>query len=422
MNCRYCNHYLENEFVNFNNSPLANSFLTDEQLQTPETYLTLKLYVCSKCFLVQADNNKKAKEIFNPEYAYFSSYSPSYLAHAKAFSEQMANRFEYNEKSLVIEIDSNDGYLLQYFREKNIPVLGIEPIKNTANVAALKGIPTISEYFSASFAQKLQSIRQKADLLISNKFLTHVSDIKDFVEGLKIALRKNGVITMEFPHLLKLIEENRFDTINHRECYYLSFTTIQCIFSKHSLEIFDVEELPTHSSFLRIYAKHKKDKTKEISTRVQVLLEREEKAGIKTISYYKNFQFKIDQVKHAFLNFLVNQKKEGKKIVAYGASTKGNTFLNYCGIVDSDLIHFIVDPSPHKQNKYLPGSHLPIYNEAKIEELKPDYIIILSYNHTNEVIQQLKYARDWDCQFVIFIPTMQILSEPPISIQQHQLI
>lgn len=408
MNCRFCKQPLYNKFVDLVNSPASNSFLSFEQLNAVEYYYPLTIYACSHCFLVQVDEYKKAEDIFNEEYVYFSSYSKSWVEHARKYVEEMIDRFGYNENSYVIEIASNDGYLLQHFKDRGVPVLGIEPTKNTANAAILKGIPTITEYFGSDFAQKLHRRRQKGNLLIGNNVLAHVPDIDDFVEGLKVALRRNGVITMEFPHLLRLVEDCQFDTIYHEHFSYLSFTTVKKIFEAHALEMFDVQEVPTHGGSLRIFAKHKKDKEKEISPNVQDLLDKEEAAGITTPEFYENFQERVDAIKYGLLNFLIEQKLLGKKVIGYGAAAKGNTMLNYAGIKGNDLIQFVVDAAPSKQGKFLPGSHIPVYDESKIREFKPDFILVLPWNLKNEVISQLSYTSEWGCRFITCIPSLQV--------------
>ncbi|MBA4053427.1 MAG: SAM-dependent methyltransferase, partial [Marivirga sp.] len=362
MNCRFCKEPLYNKFVDLVNSPPSNSFLSFDQLNEPETYYPLTIYVCSKCYLVQVDEYKKAEDIFNSEYVYFSSYSKSWVEHARQYVEDMIKRFGFNEKSYVIEIASNDGYLLQHFRDRGVPVLGVEPTKNTANVAILKGIPTITEYFGSAFAKKLNHQRRKGDLLIGNNVLAHVPDIDDFVEGLKVALRRDGVVTMEFPHLMRLVEDCQFDTIYHEHYSYLSFTTVQKVFAAHALELFDVQEMPTHGGSLRIFAKHKKDTQKKITPNVQAMLDKETAAGITTAEYYQNFQARVDAIKHELLGFLHDQTRAGKKVIGYGAAAKGNTLLNYAGIKGDDLIKFVVDAAPSKQGKYLPGSHIPVYD------------------------------------------------------------
>jgi 2-polyprenyl-3-methyl-5-hydroxy-6-metoxy-1,4-benzoquinol methylase len=407
MNCRFCKKALSIKFADLINCPPSNSFLSANELNEPEKYYPLAIYVCDNCYLVQVDEYKKAKEIFNGDYVYFSSYSKSWVEHARRYVECMIARFGYNKDSLVIEIASNDGYLLQHFKNRDVPVLGIEPTKNTANVAILKGIPTITEYFSTKFAQKLERRGQKADLLIGNNVLAHVPDIDDFVQGLKIALGHGGVITMEFPHLLRLVSECQFDTIYHEHYSYLSLTSVKKIFEAHGLELFDVEEQPTHGGSLRIFAKHHKDESKALSPHVNNLLEKERAAGITTMDYYQNFQERVNSIKYKMLKFLLEKKKEGKKIIAYGAAAKGNTLLNYAGIKGDDLITFVVDAAPSKQNKYLPGSHIPVYTEEKIREFRPDYIIILPWNLKEEIRDQLSYVSEWGCSFVVFIPDIQ---------------
>ncbi|TXK21067.1 class I SAM-dependent methyltransferase [Pontibacter qinzhouensis] len=408
MECRFCKTPLHNKFVDLINCPPSNSFLSREQLNEPEVYYPLTIYACDNCHLVQVDEHKKATDIFNNEYVYFSSYSKSWVEHARKYAYAMIERFGYNKDSYVIEIASNDGYLLQHFKDKGVPVLGVEPTQNTANAAILKGIPTISEYFGSDFGLKLSRRRQKGNLLIGNNVLAHVPDIDDFVEGLKLALRKDGVITMEFPHLLRLVEDCQFDTIYHEHFSYLSFTTVKRIFEAHALEMFDVEELPTHGGSLRIFAKHKKDKNKEISARVGALLAKEEAAGITTTDYYANFQERVDKIKYDTLDFLISRKREGKKVIAYGAAAKGNTLLNYAGIKGNDLIQFVVDAAPSKQGKFMPGSHIPVYNEEKIRQFKPDYIVILPWNLKEEIMEQLAYVGEWGCKFVAFVPEVNV--------------
>jgi hypothetical protein len=351
---------------------------------------------------------KKSGEIFNSEYAYFSSYSTTWLAHAKNYVEAMTERFGYNEQSQVIEIASNDGYLLQYFLEKKIPVLGIEPTKNTAGVAIKKGIETITEFFGVSLAKELSAKGIQADLLLGNNVLAHVPDIVDFVKGMKILLAPKGVITMEFPHLMQLIDNNQFDTIYHEHFSYLSFYTVKQIFEAQGLELFDVEGLPTHGGSLRIYAKHKEDISKQIIPNVGALLARESAAGITSIAFYKAFQKKAETIKLSLLDFLIEQKRTGKKVAAYGAAAKGNTLLNFCGI-KSDLISFVVDANPFKQGKYLPASHIPVVNEEYLKEKKPDYVIILPWNLKEEITAQLSYIKEWKGKFVIPIPKLEVL-------------
>ncbi len=409
MECRFCKTVLENVFIDLINSPASNSFLTAEQLNEPETYYPLKVYTCHNCFLVQVDEYKKSDAIFDSNYVYFSSYSTSWLKHASDYADKMTQRFGYNQDSQVIEIASNDGYLLQYFLQKDIKVMGIEPTANTAEVAIGKGIKTIIEFFGVELADRLRNHWDvKADLLLGNNVLAHVPDIIDFVGGMKIILADEGVITMEFPHLMQLVDNNQFDTIYHEHFSYLSFYTVKQIFESQGLEMFDVEEIATHGGSLRIYAKHKEDATKTISDNVLNLIKKETDKGLNGLPYYDNFQQKALKVKLDLIEFLINQKKIGKKVAAYGAAAKGNTLLNYCGI-KNDLIDFVVDANPHKQDKFLPASHIPVMNEDFLKAAKPDFVIILPWNLKEEITQQLSYIRDWGGKFVIPIPSLQIL-------------
>lgn len=408
MHCRFCNSPLENVFIDLVNSPASNSFLTKDQLNEPETFYPLKVFVCDECKLVQIDEYKKSDDIFNGEYVYFSSYSSSWLEHSKAYSDLMLARFNFDSTSLVVEIASNDGYLLQYFKEKQIPVLGIEPTKNTAEVAIRKGIPTVTEFFGTKLASDLVNNGKKADLLLGNNVLAHVPDINDFVGGMKIMLNKGGIITMEFPHLVQLVDNNQFDTIYHEHFSYLSFYSVKQIFEKHGMEIFDVEEITTHGGSLRIYAKHDDDYSKEISANVNKLIQKEIQKGITGADYYNGFQQKAEKVKLDLLCFLIEQKENGKKVAAYGAAAKGNTLLNYCG-VKNDLIDFVVDANPHKQNKYLPASHIPVLGEEFLRSEKPDFILIMPWNIKSEILEQLSYVRSWNAKFVIAIPKLELI-------------
>lgn len=409
MNCRFCKKELTNLFIDLVNSPASNSFLNKEELNEPEVFYPLKVYTCSGCFLVQVDEYKKSDAIFNSNYVYFSSYSKSWLAHAKQYTEMMASRFHYDSSSQVIEIASNDGYLLQYFKEKNIPVLGIEPTANTAKVAMEKGIENVIDFFGVRLATKLAAENKKADLLLGNNVLAHVPDIMDFVAGMKIILKDTGVITMEFPHLMQLVDNNQFDTIYHEHFSYLSFHTVQKIFSANGLEMFDVDEIPTHGGSLRIYAKHDEDNTKTISVNVSNLLKKEEAKGLTGMAYYEGFQKKALKVKLDLLDFLIQQKRNGKVVAAYGAAAKGNTLMNYCGI-KNDLVEFVVDANPHKQNKFLPASHIPVMSEDTMKNRKPDFVLILPWNLKEELTGQLAYIKDWGGKFVVPIPTLQIIN------------
>lgn len=408
MKCRFCQHELTHEFVNLGCSPPSNSFLDFNQLNEPEIYYPLKLFVCEKCFLAQIDEYKKSNEIFNQNYVYFSSFSKSWLSHARSYVDMIVERLKLNQNSHVIEIASNDGYLLQYFLEKQIQCMGIEPSANTAQVARKRGIETIEDFFGVKLATRLTQQRKEADLIIGNNVLAHVPDINDFVTGLKIVLSSNGVITMEFPHIMRLIEGKQFDTIYHEHYSYLSFHMVRRLFEKNKLSIFDVEELTTHGGSLRIYAKHEEDGSKPETPRVKAVLQKEMATGILKIDYYQNFMQKVNEIKYSLLSFLIEQKKEAKKVAAYGAAAKGNTLLNFCGI-KKDLIEFVVDTSPYKRGKFLPGSHIPVVEEFVLKNRKPDYIIILPWNIREEIIAQLNYIKTWSGKFVVAIPKLQFI-------------
>jgi len=408
MQCRFCKTQLKHVFIDLGNSPPSNSFLTKEQLNEPEVFYPLKVYTCHNCFLVQIDEYKKSEAIFNNNYAYFSSYSSTWLTHAEKYSAMMIKRFGIDRNSKVVELASNDGYLLQYFKQKDIPILGIEPTANTADVAIKKGIETIIDFFGVRLAKELIKKNIYADLLLGNNVLAHVPDIVDFVGGMKIILRETGVITMEFPHLMQLVENNQFDTVYHEHFSYLSFHTVKQIFESQGLELFDVEEIPTHGGSLRIYAKHKEDKTKEISTNVAALLKKEEDKGMNALSYFNNFQQKALKVKIDLLNFLITQKNAARRIAAYGAAAKGNTLLNYCG-VRNDMIEYVVDANPHKQGKFLPASHISVVNEQHLKNERPDFVIILPWNLKSEITEQLSYIGKWGGKFVIPVPELEVI-------------
>ncbi len=407
MTCRFCKSELTDVFIDLINSPASNSFLSEEQLNEPETYYPLKVFTCRNCFLVQVDEYKKSDAIFNNEYVYYSSFSTTALQHAKNYVEKMIDRFGFNEKNQVIEIASNDGYLLQYFKEKKVPVLGIEPTGNTAEVSRSKGIENISEFFGTELAAKLVAQNRKADLLLGNNVLAHVPDIVDFVKGMEMVLKDDGVITMEFPHLMQLVDNNQFDTIYHEHFSYLSFYTVKQIFKAQGLEMFDVEEVPVHGGSLRIYAKHETDESKPVSENVQKLLDKEKEKGMTTLDYYNNFQRASFAIKLDFTDFLIQQKRDGKKVAGYGAAAKGNTLLNYCGI-KNDLIDYVVDANPYKQNKWLPGSHIAVVNEEHLKKNKPDFVVIFPWNIKEEVMKQLSYISEWNGKFVIPIPYVHV--------------
>jgi hypothetical protein len=404
--CRFCDNELELSFVDLGMSPLSNSYIPPEKLQKMEPFYPLHAFLCDQCFLVQLSEFESPENIFS-EYAYFSSYSQSWLEHAKNYTDKMTERFGLNASSNVIEIASNDGYLLQYFNEKGIPVLGIEPAENVAKVAIDAGIPTLTKFFGVSTAKELVSQGKLADLLLGNNVLAHVPDLNDFVAGLKILLKDTGVITLEFPHLQRLMEQTQFDTIYHEHFSYFSCITIDKVFSSHGLTLFDVEELETHGGSLRVYAKHESDTSKQVSNNVSQLTERETAIGFTDTAYYIEFSNKVKSTKRDILEFLIHAKRENKNIVGYGAAAKGNTLLNYCGI-RTDFIDYVVDRSPHKQNQFLPGTHIPVSSPDRVRETRPDYILILPWNLKEEVMEQMSHVREWGCKFVTFIPTVDI--------------
>jgi hypothetical protein len=404
--CRFCGEELRHTFVDLGMSPLCESYISASQLNSMEPFYPLHVYVCGSCFLVQLQEYVSPESIFT-DYAYFSSYSDSWLAHAKTYTEQMVNRFGLNESSLVIEVASNDGYLLQYFVEKGIPSLGIEPAANVAGVAAGKGIPTLVKFFGQQTARELAAGQKHADLLLGNNVLAQVPDLNDFVSGLKILLKPRGAITMEFPHLMKLIDENQFDTIYHEHFSYFSFLTVEKIFAAHGLTVFDVEELPTHGGSLRIYVSHADDSSRSLSSRALELRSREESAGFNRMERYTSFEEEVKETKRKLLEFLIQARRLGKRIAGYGAPGKGNTLLNYCGIRE-DFLDYTVDRSPHKQGKFLPGTHIPIYHPDRLSETRPDYILILPWNLKDEIMQQMSYIREWGGQFVVPIPRVTV--------------
>jgi 2-polyprenyl-3-methyl-5-hydroxy-6-metoxy-1,4-benzoquinol methylase len=405
--CRFCDTELHQSFCDLGMSPLSNSYLSAELLQQMEPFYPLHAYVCSSCFLVQLPEVESPQNIFS-DYAYFSSYSDSWLSHAKEYTDEMIKRFKFDSSSQVIEIASNDGYLLQYFKEKSIPVLGIEPAANVAEAACSKGIPTRIQFFGTETAYEILREDLQADLLLGNNVIAHVPDLNDFVAGLKIVLKPNGVITMEFPHVLRLIKGNQFDTIYHEHFSYFSFTTIERVFKKHGLALFDVEELPTHGGSLRIYGCHSEHEENATSANVIKLKSLEVEAGLMSISTYDSFAEQVRKTKRELLNFLISVKREGKNVVGYGAPAKGNTLLNYCGI-RQDFLDYTVDRSPHKQGFYLPGTHIPIFSPEKLSETKPDYVLILPWNIKEEIMEQVGYIREWGGKFVVPIPELEVV-------------
>jgi len=389
-------------------SPLSNAFLREEQLDCFEKFFPLHVYVCSSCFLVQLPEFECPEHIFT-DYAYFSSYSDTWLAHARKYVDLVTSRFGLGEHSLAVEVASNDGYLLQYLQARGIPVLGIEPAQNVAGAAIARGIPTLVRFFGASVARELVSEGIRADLLLGNNVLAHVPDLNDFVEGLRILLKPEGVITMEFPHLLRLMRENQFDTIYHEHFSYFSYTTVETVFGSHGLTLFDVEEIPTHGGSLRIYAKHAGDSNKEQTPRISELRAREYNAGLTNLESYCGFAEQVRECKRALLDFLIRAKRAGKRIVGYGAPAKGNTLLNYCGI-RRDFVDYTVDISPHKQGLFLPGTHIPVYHPDRIRDTRPDYVLILPWNLKGEIERQMGYIREWGGRFVVPIPTVEVVA------------
>jgi 2-polyprenyl-3-methyl-5-hydroxy-6-metoxy-1,4-benzoquinol methylase len=406
--CRFCKTGLNHTFLDLGMSPLSNAYLKPEQLNQAEKFYPLHAYVCKQCLLVQLEEFESPDRIFS-DYAYFSSYAESWLRHAQAYTEQMLERFGFNTSSQIVEIASNDGYLLQFFHAKGIPVMGIEPAANVAQVAESKGIPTVVKFFGADTARELARQGKHADLLLGNNVLAHVPDLNDFVAGMEILLKPKGILTMEFPHLLQLMEQNQFDTIYHEHFSYFSFATVKTIFAAHGLTLFDVEELPTHGGSLRIYAKHKDYSGIDVCKRVQTLIDRENQAGLDKIATYAQFGAKVMETKRKLLSFAIAAKNANKSIVGYGAAAKGNTLLNYCGM-RADFLDYTCDRSPYKQGLFLPGTHIPILHPDQIAETKPDYVLILPWNLKEEICNQLSYIREWGGKFVVPIPEVEVLA------------
>ena len=406
MKCRHCGNASFIPFADLQNCPPSNAMLTGDKLCEPETYYPLVVQVCDACFLAQVDEHKSAREIFDSDYTYFSSFSRSWLEHAERFATMAIVRFGLDQRSQVVEIASNDGYLLQYFRARGVPVIGVEPTANTAQFATAKGIPTIVDFFGAGLAQ--QQLSGAADLIVGNNVFAHVPDINDFAAGLKAALKPGGAISLEFPHLLRLIEQAQFDTIYHEHFSYLSLATTEQILSRQGLKLFDVEQLSTHGGSLRVFAAHDEDQDKPRSDAVDLVLADEKRAGLRGREVYESFQPRIDRIRADFLRFLLDQREAGKVVAGYGAAAKGNTLLNYCGIKGNELIRFVADLSPHKQGRFLPGSHIPVVAPERIGEEKPDTIVIFPWNLRDEIIGQLVHARSWGAQFVTVIPELQI--------------
>ena len=406
-NCRFCDSPLKYTFVDLGVSPLANSYIHPDNSQKMEAFYPLHVYVCESCFLVQLDDFISPESIFR-EYSYFSGFSDTWLKHTKNYTDQIIERFHFNSSNLIIELASNDGSLLKNFKEKDIPVLGIEPAENVAKLAETRGIQTITKFFGVKTATELVIEKIHADLLLGNNVLAHVPDINDFVKGMKIILKPKGIITMEFPHLMQLMDNNQFDTIYHEHFSYLSLLTVEKIFAKHALTIFDVEELFTHGGSLRIFATHKENNSFKISPVVETMKTKEIQFGLNKINSYVNFSEKVKEAKRKILKFLISLKQDGMSIVAYGAPAKANTLLNYCGI-GIDFIDYTVDISPYKQGLLLPGTRIPIFEPERIKKTKPNYILILPWNIKDEIIDQMSYIRDWGGKFIILIPEIEVL-------------
>lgn len=408
MKCRHCNHELSHSFLDLGSSPPSNAYLSTETLNKPEKWFPLKVMVCDKCWLVQTEDFADAHELFDADYAYFSSFSSSWLKHADDYVQAMIARFQLNTDSKVVEVAANDGYLLQYVKAKNIPCLGVEPTHSTAVAAREKGIEIVESFFGVALAKELVATGHQADLTAANNVLAHVPNINDFVSGFTHLLKPNGVSTFEFPHLVNLVQQNQFDTIYHEHFSYLCLTSVKAVFEKNGLEIFDVEEISTHGGSLRVYAQRADTGSQLKTARLRDLLAKESSLGVDSIAFYENFQEKVNHIKDELIIFLTEAKRAGKRVIAYGAAAKGNTLLNFAGI-RPDLLPCVVDKNPAKQNKFMPGSRIPIVSEEIISSQKPDYILILPWNIKDEVFDQLDYAHEWSAKFVTAIPTLTIV-------------
>lgn len=405
-NCLFCGAPLQRIFVDLGTCPPSNAFLTAEQCEHAEEFHPLRVYVCDKCLLVQSPFFKRPQDIFNHDYAYHSSWSSSWVAHAKNYIESVCQRFGLNEQSLIVELGSNDGYLLQHALARKIPCLGIDPSAGAASIAQTKGIATITDFFTTELAKKLSESGKHADLICGINVFAHVPNINKFIEGMHVLLKPQGVLTMEFPHLLRLVEDVQFDTIYHEHYFYYTLAVVQKMLAAHGLRVFDVEQLPTHGGSLRVYACHKDALHAECVTIAQ-LLEQEKSAGMNSLDYYENFQHRIFSIRREIMQFLLEAVDAGKTVIGYGAAAKGNTLINYFGI-RKDLLPFVVDASPTKQGKFLPGSRIPVYDLDEIKKVKPDYLLILPWNLKDEIAAQHDYIREWGGQFVTVIPKLEI--------------
>jgi len=407
MKCRHCHAELALSLIDLVTSPPSNAYLTEQMLHAPEKYFPLRVLVCNECWLVQTEDYAGADELFSSDYAYFSSFSTTWLKHAEQYIADMAARFGLNENSHIVEVAANDGYLLQYAKARAIPCLGIEPTTSTANAARAKGIEIVEEFFGVKLGKQLVAQGKQADLTTANNVLAHVPDINDFVGGFAAILKPDGVSTFEFPHLLRLVSENQFDTIYHEHYSYLSLTAVKLIFERNGLGVFDVEELPTHGGSLRVYAQRKDIGAREVSQNVAKLLDRETAAGMTSVAFYAGFQDKANRVKNDFLAFLIEAKRAGKTVAGYGAAAKGNTLMNYAG-VRPDLLTYVADRNPAKQDKFLPGCRIPIVAEDQLKQTRPHYVVILPWNLRTEVVDQLAYIREWGGQFVTAVPSLKV--------------
>jgi len=406
MMCRFCGHALRHVFVDLGSAPPSNCFLSEEQLNKPEVFFPLKVFICEVCFLVQIDEFRTSTELFGEDYAYFSSMSETWLRHSRNYVDSIVPRLGLDPSSLVVEVASNDGYLLQYFRERGIPCLGIEPTHSTAEAAKKKGIEVVEEFFGIPLANRLTASGRQADLIVGNNVLAHVPDVHDFVGGLQRLLKLRGTITMEFPHLLRLVENAQFDTIYHEHFSYFSLSVVDRIFRAQGLTIHDVEEVATHGGSLRIFASHAVARMKRQAA-VEQVLEMERRSGLESVDFCRTFQGCVIAAKNDFVAFLIDARRQGKRTAAYGAAAKGNTLLNYSGI-RADLIEYVVDKADSKKGKYLPGSRIPVVGEELLKETRPDFIVILPWNLKDEIEKQLAYARAWNASFVTAIPHLTI--------------
>ena len=403
MKCRHCGTELTLPFLDLGSAPPSNSYLTSAALHAPEKWYPLRVMVCTECWLVQTEDFADCEELFSPDYAYFSSFSDSWLRHARGYVEAMAERFALGTHSHVVEIAANDGYLLQYVRERGIPCLGVEPTASTAAAAREKGIEVVESFFGRRLANELLAAGKAADLMAANNVLAHVPDINDFVAGFAILLKENGVATFEFPHLLRLVEGVQFDTVYHEHFSYLSLSAVARIFERNGLRVCDIEELPTHGGSLRVFAQRAATGTLPVAASVGEMLARERAAGMTAAPYYQDFQPRAEKIKDDLLQFLIDAKRSGKTVAAYGAAAKGNTLLNFAGI-RADLVEFVVDRNPAKQGKFMPGSRIPIVGEDRLKAVRPDVVIVLPWNLSTELGRQLAYVGDWGGELVAAVP------------------